>query len=95
MLFLMYHRNMELMLFLLFQQCLTFLSTLMEGYLSGIFLLSFFYVSLSLPRAKLIFSSPLSKAQVQNPAALPSNPNKRVTVGWEPTVLATIIFPSE
>ncbi|PIA62561.1 hypothetical protein AQUCO_00200521v1 [Aquilegia coerulea] len=36
-----------------------------------------------------------SKVQVQNPAALNSNPGKRVTACWEPTVLATIIIPSE
>ena len=36
-----------------------------------------------------------SKEQVQNPAALPSNPKKRVTATWEPTVIATIIIPSE
>ncbi|XP_059639075.1 translation factor GUF1 homolog, mitochondrial [Cornus florida] len=36
-----------------------------------------------------------SKVEVQNPASLPSNPKKRVTTCWEPTVLATIIIPSE
>lgn len=36
-----------------------------------------------------------SKAEVQNPASLPSNPKKRVTACWEPTVVATIIIPSE
>lgn len=36
-----------------------------------------------------------SKVQVQNPSALPSNPKNRVTTCWEPTVLATIIIPSE
>lgn len=36
-----------------------------------------------------------SKVQVQNPAALPSNPKIQVTACWEPTVIATIIFPSE
>ncbi|KAG7548585.1 Transcription factor GTP-binding domain [Arabidopsis suecica] len=36
-----------------------------------------------------------SKLQVQNPAALPSNPKYRVTASWEPTVIATIILPSE
>ncbi|KAK1396684.1 hypothetical protein POM88_006547 [Heracleum sosnowskyi] len=35
-----------------------------------------------------------SKLQVQNPAALPSNPKNKITC-WEPTVLATIIIPSE
>ncbi|KAF8390246.1 hypothetical protein HHK36_024771 [Tetracentron sinense] len=36
-----------------------------------------------------------SKVQVQNPAALASNPGKRVTACLEPTVTATIIIPSE
>ncbi|CAN6172459.1 unnamed protein product [Urochloa humidicola] len=36
-----------------------------------------------------------SKIQVENPAALASNPGKRVTACWEPTVIATIIIPSE
>ncbi|XP_057435966.1 translation factor GUF1 homolog, mitochondrial isoform X2 [Lotus japonicus] len=36
-----------------------------------------------------------SKLEVQNPATLPSNPKQRVTACWEPTVLATIIIPSE
>uniref|UniRef100_A0A803QM68 Tr-type G domain-containing protein n=1 Tax=Cannabis sativa TaxID=3483 RepID=A0A803QM68_CANSA len=36
-----------------------------------------------------------SKISVQNPAALPSNPKQRVVASWEPTVLATIIIPSE
>ncbi|PQM36715.1 translation factor GUF1 homolog mitochondrial [Prunus yedoensis var. nudiflora] len=36
-----------------------------------------------------------SKVEVQNPATLPSNPKQRVTACWEPTVLATIIIPSE
>lgn len=86
-------RSMELMLFLLFQRCLIYLSILMEGYLSGIFLFSVFPILFQ--ELNLYFLSLLSKAQVQNPAALPSNPKKRVTAGWEPTVLATIIIPSE
>ncbi|GMN42356.1 hypothetical protein TIFTF001_011570 [Ficus carica] len=36
-----------------------------------------------------------SKIQVQNPAALPSNSKQQVVASWEPTVTATIIFPSE
>lgn len=36
-----------------------------------------------------------SKLEVQNPASLPSNPKQRVTACWEPTVMATIITPSE
>lgn len=35
-----------------------------------------------------------SKVQVENPAALASNPGKRVAACWEPTVIATIIIPS-
>ncbi|MBA0712398.1 hypothetical protein Golax_011502 [Gossypium laxum] len=33
--------------------------------------------------------------EVQNPAALSSDPKKRVIACWEPTVIATIIIPSE
>ncbi|KAL6606223.1 hypothetical protein ACP70R_041876 [Stipagrostis hirtigluma subsp. patula] len=36
-----------------------------------------------------------SKVQVENPAALASNPGKRVAACWEPTVIATILIPSE
>ncbi|QCE12335.1 GTP-binding protein LepA [Vigna unguiculata] len=36
-----------------------------------------------------------SKLEVQNPASLPSNPKQKVTACWEPTVIATIIIPSE
>ena len=36
-----------------------------------------------------------SKVNVQNPAALSSNPGKRVVACWEPSVIATIIIPSE
>ncbi|KAL8172360.1 hypothetical protein V2J09_024164 [Rumex salicifolius] len=36
-----------------------------------------------------------SKDQVQNPAQLPSNPKTRIIACWEPTVLATIVLPSE
>lgn len=36
-----------------------------------------------------------SKLDIQNPAMLPSNPKQRITACWEPTVIATIIFPSE
>ncbi|KAL3693291.1 hypothetical protein R1sor_006942 [Riccia sorocarpa] len=36
-----------------------------------------------------------SKVTVQNPAALSSSPGKRIVKCWEPTVLATIITPSE
>ncbi|KAK9925117.1 hypothetical protein M0R45_033456 [Rubus argutus] len=36
-----------------------------------------------------------SKVEVQNPATLVSNSKKQVTACWEPTVLATIIIPSE
>ncbi|KAG0495941.1 hypothetical protein HPP92_000632 [Vanilla planifolia] len=36
-----------------------------------------------------------SKVRVQNPAALASNPGKSITACWEPSVIATIIIPSE
>ncbi|XP_006655783.1 translation factor GUF1 homolog, mitochondrial [Oryza brachyantha] len=36
-----------------------------------------------------------SKVQVENPAALASTPGKRIAACWEPTVIATIIIPSE
>ncbi|CAM6020100.1 unnamed protein product [Sphagnum balticum] len=36
-----------------------------------------------------------SKLNVQNPAALTSNSGKRILTCWEPTVMATIITPSE
>ncbi|XP_050381503.1 translation factor GUF1 homolog, mitochondrial [Argentina anserina] len=36
-----------------------------------------------------------SKVEVQNPAALVANSKKQITACWEPTVLATIIIPSE
>ncbi|KAG5527499.1 hypothetical protein RHGRI_028410 [Rhododendron griersonianum] len=41
------------------------------------------------------FGALISKVQVQNPAALPSNSKQHVTATWEPTVIATIIIPSE
>ena len=44
----------------------------------------------------LIFVYPsFSKLIVQNPATLPSNPKHRLTACLEPTVVATIIIPSE
>ncbi|GMH05138.1 hypothetical protein Nepgr_006978 [Nepenthes gracilis] len=50
----------------------------------------------TVPTVPYIFEySDGSKVQVQNPAQLPSNPKKRVTACWEPTVVATIIIPSE
>lgn len=36
-----------------------------------------------------------SKVNVQNPAALSSAPGKRLASSWEPTVIATIVTPSE
>ncbi|VAH98341.1 unnamed protein product [Triticum turgidum subsp. durum] len=36
-----------------------------------------------------------SKVQIENPAALNFNAGKRITACWEPTVIATIIIPSE
>ncbi|KAL0540722.1 hypothetical protein IC582_020735 [Cucumis melo] len=54
------------------------------------------HVISTVPTVPYIFEySDGSKAHVQNPAALPSNPKKRVIASWEPTVLATIIIPSE
>ncbi|KAJ6793222.1 translation factor GUF1-like protein, mitochondrial isoform X2 [Iris pallida] len=50
----------------------------------------------TVPTVPYIFEySDGSKIQVQNPAALASNPGKRITACWEPSVLATIIIPSE
>ncbi|KAG9459227.1 hypothetical protein H6P81_003735 [Aristolochia fimbriata] len=50
----------------------------------------------TIPTVPYIFEySDGSKVHVQNPAQLPSNPGKRVTACWEPSVLATIIIPSE
>ncbi|XP_057541000.1 translation factor GUF1 homolog, mitochondrial isoform X2 [Amaranthus tricolor] len=50
----------------------------------------------TVPTVPYIFEySDGSKVEVQNPASLPSNPKKRVTKCWEPTVVATIIVPSE
>ncbi|KAE8021652.1 hypothetical protein FH972_007523 [Carpinus fangiana] len=54
------------------------------------------HVISTVPTVPYIFEySDGSKVQVQNPAALPSNPKQRVTACWEPTVTATIIIPSE
>ncbi|VAH98340.1 unnamed protein product [Triticum turgidum subsp. durum] len=36
-----------------------------------------------------------SKVQIENPAALNFNAGKRITACWEPTVIATIIIPSD
>ncbi|KAK8956466.1 hypothetical protein KSP40_PGU006859 [Platanthera guangdongensis] len=50
----------------------------------------------TIPTVPYIFDySDGSKVQIQNPAALASNPRKIVTACWEPTVFATIIIPSE
>ncbi|XP_010915084.2 translation factor GUF1 homolog, mitochondrial [Elaeis guineensis] len=50
----------------------------------------------TIPTVPYIFEySDGSKIQVQNPASLASNPGKRVTACWEPSVIATIIIPSE
>lgn len=49
----------------------------------------------TIPTVPYIFEySDGSKLQVQNPAMLPSNPKQRVVSSWEPSVIATIIFPS-
>lgn len=54
------------------------------------------HVISTIPTVPYIFEySDGSKVNVQNPAALASNPGKRITACWEPTVIATIIIPSE
>ncbi|KAI4351609.1 hypothetical protein L6164_005953 [Bauhinia variegata] len=54
------------------------------------------HVISTIPTVPYIFEySDGRKLEVQNPAALPSNPKQRVTASWEPTVIATIIIPSE
>ncbi|XP_062151226.1 translation factor GUF1 homolog, mitochondrial [Alnus glutinosa] len=54
------------------------------------------HVISTVPTVPYIFEySDGSKVQVQNPAAFPSNPKQQVTACWEPTVIATIIIPSE
>ncbi|KAF8010021.1 hypothetical protein BT93_J0867 [Corymbia citriodora subsp. variegata] len=54
------------------------------------------HVISTVPTVPYIFEySDGSKLEVQNPALLPSNPKSRVTACWEPTVIATIIIPSE
>ncbi|XP_050224840.1 translation factor GUF1 homolog, mitochondrial isoform X2 [Mercurialis annua] len=54
------------------------------------------HVISTVPTVPYIFEySDGSKVEVQNPAALPSSSKKRVTTSWEPTVIATIIIPSE
>ncbi|KAH9625026.1 hypothetical protein KSS87_017321 [Heliosperma pusillum] len=50
----------------------------------------------TVPTVPYIFEySDGSKVEVQNPAQMSSNPKQRVTACWEPTVVATIIIPSE
>ncbi|KAE8672422.1 Translation factor GUF1-like protein [Hibiscus syriacus] len=53
------------------------------------------HVISTVPTVPYIFEYSDGSKVVQNPAALPSNPKKRVTACWEPTVIATIIIPSE
>ncbi|OIW01826.1 hypothetical protein TanjilG_15690 [Lupinus angustifolius] len=54
------------------------------------------HVISTVPTVPYIFEySDGSKLEVQNPATLPSNPKQKVIACWEPTVLATIIIPSE
>ncbi|CAH9092461.1 unnamed protein product [Cuscuta epithymum] len=54
------------------------------------------HVISTVPTVPYIFEySDGSKIEVQNPANLPSNPKQRLVSSWEPTVLATIIIPSE
>ncbi|KVH92702.1 Elongation factor 4 [Cynara cardunculus var. scolymus] len=50
----------------------------------------------TVPTVPYIFEySDGSKVEVQNPAAFTANPKIRVVASWEPTVLATIIIPSD
>ncbi|KAL8231529.1 hypothetical protein R6Q57_001313 [Mikania cordata] len=50
----------------------------------------------TVPTVPYIFEySDGSKVEVQNPGAFTSDPKIRVVASWEPTVLATIIIPSE
>ncbi|KAI3768623.1 hypothetical protein L2E82_19453 [Cichorium intybus] len=50
----------------------------------------------TVPTVPYIFEySDGSKVEVQNPGAFTANPKIRVVASWEPTVLATIIIPSE
>ncbi|CAH9090823.1 unnamed protein product [Cuscuta europaea] len=54
------------------------------------------HVISTVPTVPYVFEySDGSKIEVQNPANLPSNPKQRLVSSWEPTVLATIIIPSE
>ncbi|KZV45647.1 hypothetical protein F511_02307 [Dorcoceras hygrometricum] len=54
------------------------------------------HVISTVPTVPYIFEySDGSKIHIQNPATLPSNPKQHVTACWEPTVIATIIIPSE
>ncbi|CAA6666225.1 unnamed protein product [Spirodela intermedia] len=54
------------------------------------------HVISTVPTVPYIFEySDGSKVNVQNPASLSSNPGKRVVACWEPSVIATIIIPSE
>ncbi|KAL3624163.1 hypothetical protein CASFOL_032979 [Castilleja foliolosa] len=54
------------------------------------------HVISTVPTVPYIFEySDGSKIHIQNPAMLPSNPKQKVTTCWEPTVIATIIIPSE
>nr|GMC59422.1 translation factor GUF1 homolog, mitochondrial isoform X1 [Ipomoea batatas] len=54
------------------------------------------HVISTVPTVPYIFEySDGSKVQVQNPASLPSNPKHRLVACWEPTVIATVIIPSE
>lgn len=87
------------MSFRLFLQCHIFLSTQMEGMVAYLHVFTFLnalyqsYQSSSVSSFSRFY--PCSKLQIQNPAALPSNPKNRLTACWEPTVIATIIIPSE
>ena len=83
-------RNMELKSYRPYQPYLIFLNMVMEGVHSQLYLLARFS-----GRILKLLGYFISKVQVKNPAALASNPGKRVAACWEPTVIATIIIPSE
>ncbi|XP_078432204.1 small GTP-binding protein [Wolffia australiana] len=54
------------------------------------------HVISTVPTVPYIFEySDGSKINVQNPAALSSSPGKRIVACWEPSVIATVIIPSE
>lgn len=80
------------MLYLPFQQCHIYLNILTEG--AALLYFHSCVVCWTLHRLTYWYCLH-SKVNVQNPASLSSNPGKRVVACWEPSVIATIIIPSE